>query len=262
MFTPFMKNTLLAEKRSCSRMSLQRQVFTPFYEEYTLLWEEEVQPGCLYKGKCSPLLWRIHSSLRRGGLAGCHNRGKCSPLWRIHSSLRRGGQMLNPFMKNTLLSEKRSRDKCSPLLWRIHSSLRRGGQMFTPFMKNTLFFEKRRSNVHPFYEEYTVIWEESCSRMSLQRQMFAPLVKNTLFLRRGGAGGCLYKGTCSPLLWRMHSSLRRGGAAGCLWRDKCSPLLWRIHSSLRRGGAAGCLCRCKCSPLEEVKCSPLSWRIH
>ena len=33
-------------------------------------------------------------------------------------------------------------------------------QMFTPFMKNTLFFEKRRSNVHPFYEEDTIIWEE------------------------------------------------------------------------------------------------------
>ena len=30
-------------------------------------------------------------------------------------------------------------------------------QMFTPFVKNTLFFEKRRSNVHPFYEEYTSI---------------------------------------------------------------------------------------------------------
>ena len=67
MFTPFMKNTLLSEKRSCSRMSLQRQMFTPFmkntlffekrrcsrmslqnanvhpfYEEYTLLREEEV----------------------------------------------------------------------------------------------------------------------------------------------------------------------------------------------------------------------------
>ena len=34
-------------------------------------------------------------------------------------------------------------------------------QMFTlcgdKFMKNTLFFEQRRSNVHPFYEEYTLL---------------------------------------------------------------------------------------------------------
>ena len=54
--------------------------------------------------------------------------------------------MFTPFMKNTLVSERRSRSRMF---------LQR--QMFTPFMKNTLFFEKRRSNVHPFYEEYTII---------------------------------------------------------------------------------------------------------
>ena len=84
--------------------------------------------------------------------------------------------MFSPFMKNTLLVEKwRSNvhpslheDKCfTPFEKNTCSrmSLRRGGQMFTPFMKNTLLSEKKRlqqdvstkANVHPFYEEYTLL---------------------------------------------------------------------------------------------------------
>ena len=107
---------------------------------------------------------------------------KCSPLlWRIRSSLRRGGQMFTPFMKNTLFSEKR---RCSRISLQRH--------MFTPFVKNALFFEKRRSSrmsLHrqmftPFMKNTLFFEKRWRSRMSLQRQMFTPVMKNTLFFAR------------------------------------------------------------------------------
>ena len=127
----YMKNALFFEKRRCSRMSLQRQMFTPFMKN-ALFFE---------KRRCSRISLqrqrRIHSSLRRGGAAGYLCRDKRSPvIWRTRSSLRRGG-----------VAGCLCKGKLSPLLWRIRSSLRGGGVATKP-------------NVHPFFEEYTLLWEE------------------------------------------------------------------------------------------------------
>ena len=167
----------------------------PFYEEYILLWEEEV--------KCSPLIKKntllsekrscSRMSLQRQMLTPYmkntffFEKRRCSRMslqrqmftpFRIHSSLRRGGHMFTP-------------------LWRIHSSLRRGGQMFTSFMMNTLFFEKRRSNVHPFYEEYTLLREEEVQPDVSTETNVHPFYEEYTLLWEEEV-------KCSPLLWRIH----------------------------------------------------------